>query len=146
MLCEDDRAGWEILWQELQLYRLTRLPDSLTQNTWEKLMAPDVELWGVGVFLDTYRLAGIAHFSFAPSSWAMGPECQIQDLFVGEEFRGRGGGSALIEAVYKASETQNASQVFWHALPSDIRSRMLFDKMAGGPNSYMRFIRHKSSR
>jgi len=142
----DDRMGWESLWQGYQNHLRSRLPDSVVGETWLKLMDARVPLYGLAGFIDTYRMAGIIHYSFSPSSWSKGPMCQIQDLYVGNELRGQGVGHALIDGAFIAADKEKCSQVFWHLNRSDFRAKLLLDDYNAGPEGQIVQVRRKISR
>ena len=145
-LTPDDRMGWEALWQGYQQHLRTRVPDSVVGETWLKLMDDRVPLFGLVAFVDTYRMAGIAHYSVAPSSWSKGPMFHLQDLFVTDELRGQGVGHALVDGVFAAADKQKSSQVFWHLNRSDFRAKLLFDAYNVGPEGQLVQVRRKISR
>ncbi|HFC05002.1 MAG TPA: GNAT family N-acetyltransferase [Rhizobiales bacterium] len=141
-----DRAGWELLWRGYQSHLGTKVPDSVVENTWEKLMDERVALTGMVALVDTFLMAGIAHVSFSPSSWSKGPLCHLQDLFVAENQRGRGAGHALVDAVFNMADKEKCSQVFWHLNRSDFRAKLLFDDYNAGPEGQLVQVRRKLSR
>ncbi len=145
-LANDDRMGWEALWQGYQNHLRSKLPDNVVAETWLKLMDTQVPIFGIAAFIDTYRMAGIVHYSFSPSSWSKGPMCQIQDLFVGHELRGQGVGHALIDGAFSAADKEKCSQVFWHLHRSDFRAKLLLDNYNAGPEGQIVQVRRKLSR
>lgn len=145
-LCEDDRAGWELLWQGYQKHLSAMAADSMVEKTWSRLMDDDVQLFGLAGVVDTFRLAGFIHYSFSPSSWSPGPLCQIQDLFVDENFRGISVGHKLVEGVFEASDRHRASQVFWHLPRSDFRAKLLLDGYNVAPDGLLVQARRKLAR
>ncbi len=143
---ENDRAGWQLLWRGYQNHIRTKLPDTAVEKTWNKLMDSTSGLVGIIATIDTYRMAGIAHFSFSTSSWSGGPLCHLQDLFVNEELRGRGVGHALMDGVFAEADKNKSSQVFWHLDRSDFRAKLLFDDYNVGPEGRLVYVRRKLSR
>lgn len=145
-LCDEDRAGWELLWQGYQKHLGAMVTDAMVEKTWSRLMKADVPLFGLAGVIDTFRLAGFVHFSFAPSSWSPGPLCQMQDLFVAENLRGLGVGHQLVEGVFEESDKRRASQVFWHLPRSDFRAKLLLDAYNVAPDGLMVQARRKLAR
>jgi len=143
---ENDRAGWELLWRGYQNHLRTKVPDTAVEDTWGKLMDHSSGLVGIIATIDTYRLAGLAHLSFSPSSWSRGPLCHLQDLFVNPDLRGQGAGHALMDAVFAEADKQKCSQVFWHLNRSDFRAKLLFDDYNAGPEGQLVQVRRKLSR
>ncbi len=143
---ESDRAGWELLWQGYQQHLRTKLPDSVVDETWAKLMNNASGLVGIVATIDTFRLAGLAHLSFSTSSWSRGALCHLQDLFVSEDLRGRGVGHGLMDGVFAVADEKKCSQVFWHLNRADFRAKMLFDDYNVGPEGHLAYVRRKLSR
>jgi len=143
---ESDRAGWELLWQGYQQHLRTKLADKVADETWAKLLNETSGLVGIVATIDTYRMAGLAHLSFSPSSWSRGPLCHLQDLFVSEDFRGQGAGHALMDGVFAEADKKKCSQVFWHLNRADFRAKLLFDDYNAGPEGQLVNVRRKLSR
>jgi len=142
----DDRIGWELLWAGYQSHLRTKVPDSAVEETWRKLVDPGVDVFGIVAMVNEFRMAGLAHYSFSPSSWSRGPLCHLQDLYVGKEFRGAAVGKSLIDGVFAMADKARASQVFWHLSRSDFRAKLLFDNYNAGPESQIVQVRRKLSR
>lgn len=143
---EQDRAGWELLWRGYQEHLRTRVPDTAIEETWQKLIDPRIPLYGLVATLDTFRLVGLAHVSFSPSSWSTGPLCQLQDLYVSVDLRGLGAGHTLMDGVFALADAKKSSQVFWHLNRSDFRAKLLFDKYNVGPEGQIVHNRRKLGR
>lgn len=143
---EHDRMGWEVLWKGYQSHLGTILPDSAIEETWGKIITPEVPLVGLVAFVNQYQMAGLAHLSFSPSSWSRGDMCQIQDLFVAEHMRGCGAGHALMDEAFRQADKRRCSQVFWHLGRADIRAKMLMDKFNVGPEGLSVQVRRKLTR
>ena len=127
-LVASDRAAWDPLWQGYLTFYEHALPDALTERTWTRLMDPEFDLHGICVH-DGDRMVGICHFLFHPSTWSDGPYCYLEDLFVDPDARGGGYGRALIEAVYKAADTREATRVYWATQENNETARKLYDRI-----------------
>jgi GNAT superfamily N-acetyltransferase len=64
-----------------------------------------------------------------------GPRCYMQDLYADQEARGRGVGSALIEAVYAEADRHNASQTHWLTIPTRRRDSVMTEWRRRRPSS-----------
>ncbi len=143
---ENDRAGWELLWRGYQDHLRTKVPDTSVEDTWNKLIDPNVPLIGLVAMMDTFRMAGLAHISFSPSSWSRGPLCHLQDLYVARDLRGQGAGHALMDEIFVTADKRKSSQVFWHLNRSDFRAKLLFDEYNAGPEGQIVQVRRILSR
>jgi GNAT superfamily N-acetyltransferase len=84
-------------------------------------------------------LIGIVHYLFHRSTWMIGPNCYLQDLFTAEAARGKGVGGALIEAVYKVAAEAGATRVYWNTQETNTTARSLYDKIG----KYSGFIQYR---
>jgi GNAT superfamily N-acetyltransferase len=125
----EDRAQWNTLWQGyLDFYRQA-LAAEITRLTWNRLVDPQDQPYGL-IAEDGSRLVGFAHYHYHLSTWSVAGYCYLEDLFVDPDYRGRGAGRALIEAVYAAADRRGATRVYWHTETDNGRARALYDKVA----------------
>jgi len=139
-LAAPDRAAWEVLWAGYLEFYEADLPAEVTEKTWSRLIEPGIDPNGFCAVADGGRIVGIVHYLFHASTWALGPYCYLQDLFVDSEIRGGGGGRALIEAVYRAADDRGASQVYWLTNHDNVTARRLYDRI-GVATSFMKYNR-----
>ncbi len=125
-----DRAAWTPLWQGYLAFYEEALPEAITERTWARLMDPQFDLHGICVEDAAGRMVGICHYLFHPSTWADGPYCYLEDLFVDPQARGGGYGRALIEAVYEAADAREAERVYWATQEFNDTARRLYDRIA----------------
>ncbi len=101
-----DRARWDELWAGyLEFYR-EKLPQEISDATWQRLIDPDDQPHGLVALDGDGRVIGFVHYHFHLSTWSLAGYCYLEDLFVDPAVRGRGAGRALIEAVYRAADQQ----------------------------------------
>ncbi|WP_436641962.1 N-acetyltransferase family protein [Microbaculum sp. FT89] len=124
-----DRAAWERLWRGYLTFYEQPLSEAITERTWARLMDPQFDLHGLCVH-DGDRMAGLCHYLFHPSTWADGPYCYLEDLFVDADARVGGCGRALIEAVYAAADDRKAERVYWATQEGNETARKLYDRIA----------------
>lgn len=122
-----DRAEWEALACGYKAFYADPLPAERYDATWRALMA-DERVHGVGARLDG-RMVGIAHYLFHAQTWS--PDaCYLQDLFTGEDARGQGVATALIDAVADAARKRGAVKYYWLTKEDNLPARALYDKVA----------------
>jgi len=73
---------------------------------------------------------GLAHVVFHPSTWSTTDYCYLEDLAVAPAARGRGVGTALIEAVYALADERDAGRVYWHTQEYNAPARAIYDQIA----------------
>ena len=124
-----DRPRWEPLWQGYQTFYKVQLPKEVTEITWQRFF-DGLEPMHALVAEEGKALIGIVHYLYHRSTWMMGPNCYLQDLFTAETARGKGVGRALIEAVYAEAAAAGASRVYWHTHETNKTAQALYEKVA----------------
>jgi len=126
---EADARDWRTLWQGyLDFYR-TVLPDEVTDTAWRRLLDPAEPLFGLVAERDGL-LAGFAHCVLHRSTWSVGHQCYLEDLYVAPGARGAGTGRALIEAVYREADLRGADRVYWLTHETNGTARALYERVA----------------
>jgi len=123
-----DEAAWRGLWaQYLAFYRVDLAP-SITDFTWVRLMDPASSLKARLAVGDA--VIGFAIHQHHPSTWVMGEDCYLEDLFVAETARGAGAGRALIDDLRALAGTRGWQRLYWHTDKDNARARVLYDSIA----------------
>jgi GNAT superfamily N-acetyltransferase len=117
------------LWKGYQVFYRIDLPAEVTELTWRRFF-DGLEPVHALVAEDGEALIGIVHYLFHRSTWMLGPNCYLQDLFTADAARGRGVAGALIEAVCEAAAAAGASRVYWNTHETNAVARSLYDKVA----------------
>jgi GNAT superfamily N-acetyltransferase len=136
---DDDYPQWLGLWAGYLRFYRERLPEEITQATFNRLVDPKGELKGL-VAESGGRLVGFAHYLFHPSTWSPTGYCYLEDLFVDPEARGQGAGRALIEAVYAAADKAGSGRVYWMTQEFNADARALYDTL-GHRTSFIKYQR-----
>ncbi|MBL9049414.1 MAG: GNAT family N-acetyltransferase [Tabrizicola sp.] len=115
------------LWQGfLDGYGLT-LPPEVTAFTWTRLMDPANPLTARLACLDGMPM-GFAIHQHHPSTWVMGDDGYLEDLFVAPEARGQGLGRALIEDLIAISRQRGWRRLYWLTEIENATARRLYDQ------------------
>jgi GNAT superfamily N-acetyltransferase len=101
-----DHARWTELWHGYLTFYESELPAEVYAATWARILAPDGAIRGLGVRAADGTLVGIVHYLVHAHAWSTREVCYLQDLFVDESYRGRGGATALIGAVAEAARAR----------------------------------------
>lgn len=128
-----DFDAWLVLWDGYNAFYgrsgATALAEEITRMTWSR-------------FFDAYEpvnalvaecngeLLGLVHYIFHRNTTLLGPVCYLQDLFTAQPTRGRGVGSALINAVYDRARTAGSLRVYWLTHESNATAIRLYDEIA----------------
>lgn len=123
----EDETDFRRLWQGFcDGYGLT-LPPEVTAFTWARLMDEGNAL--------TARLAvvdgvpqGFAIHQHHPSTWVMGDDGYLEDLFVAPAARGKGLGRALIEDLVAIGRRNGWRRLYWLTEIENATARKLYDQ------------------
>jgi len=137
-----DETRWREMWGGYNLFydRVTSVSDEATNQTWHRLLSPDVEPYGFLATDETGTPLGFTHYWFQDSTAQLGRRIYLQDLYVDPEARGSGYGRALIEAVYAVADKTNAYEVYWLTQDFNEAGRRLYDRV-GKVTPFIKYMR-----
>ena len=121
-----DRAAWTRLWQGFLDYYDTTLPPAVTDSTWVRLMDPACPMKMRLAVVDGVPL-GFAIHQHHPSTWVMGDDCYLEDLFVNPAARGKGLGRALINDLMALARARGWHRLYWNTEATNATARKLYD-------------------
>ncbi|WP_416796524.1 GNAT family N-acetyltransferase [Ciceribacter azotifigens] len=124
-----DEAAWHRLWVGYLTFYKVDLPEAVTGHTWARILDPSSRV-AMRVALVDREMAGFAIHHFHDSTWALTPDCYLEDLYVDEKFRGQGVGRALIDDLITLARTKGWSRLYWHTDRDNVRARKLYDTYA----------------
>ena len=128
----EDRARWAELWRGYLDFYETRLPPEMYEHTWQRLIAVESPIRGLGARLggSAAPLVGIVHYLFHAHAWTTKEVCYLQDLFVDGAVRGQGCGRSLIEAVAARARERGCHRLYWATKEDNAAARSLYDRIA----------------
>lgn len=123
----EDKKDFLRLWQGFcDVYDMT-LPPEVTALTWTRLMDPASPM--------TARLAvlngtpqGFAIHQHHPSTWVLGDDGYLEDLYVDPSARGQGLGRALIEDLIAIGRKNGWRRLYWLTEITNTTARHLYDQ------------------
>lgn len=121
-----DEAEWRRLWAGFLDYYGMSLDPEITDFSWKRLMDPHSPLKARMAF-DGTRALGFAIHQHHPSTWVMGDDCYLEDLFVDPQTRGKGVGRALIEDLVAHARARGWKRLYWNTDASNETARRLYD-------------------
>ena len=122
-----DEAAWRGLWAQYLAFYEVDLAAEITDFTWARLMDRGSSL--KARVADRGGVAGFAIHQHHPSTWVMGDDCYLEDLFVAEGARGLGAGRALIADLEGLARTRGWQRLYWHTDADNARARALYDSI-----------------
>ncbi|WP_230657901.1 GNAT family N-acetyltransferase [Psychrobacter sp. I-STPA10] len=132
-LAPNDHEHWLRLWQGYLDFYQTTLSDAVIDNTWQRIISNDSDIYGFGAWIDKEDeslLVGLVHVVLHPNTWNASDCCYLEDLYVGECVRGQGVGRALIEQVYTFAQSKHCNRVYWVTQAHNTTARKLYDTLA----------------
>ena len=122
-----DEAGWRSLWQQyLDFYEVVLTPE-VTSATWVRLMDPASPVKARLAFTEG-AMVGFAIHLHHPSTWVIGEDCYLEDLFLAPAARGKGVGRALIEDLMALARGKGWQRLYWHTDEENVVARRLYDR------------------
>jgi GNAT superfamily N-acetyltransferase len=122
-----DEAAWRGLWQEYLDFYGVRLDPAVTDRTWARMMTTEAPLKG-RLAIDDGQIVGFALHLHHASTWVMGEDCYLEDLFLTASARGKGLGRALIEDLIALARAQGWHRLYWHTDKNNATARKLYDQ------------------
>ena len=133
LIKDEDFSQWSVLWEGYNHFYgrsgANRLPNEITNMTWSRFFKDDEPMYAL-VAESEGQLIGIAHYLFHRSTNMIAPTCYLQDLFTVETLRGKGIGTALINAVGEQAKLKGSSRVYWQTHESNQTAIKLYEKVA----------------
>ena len=124
----NDEAAWRGLWQAYLAFYETVLAPAITDYTWTRLMSPTSAL-KARLAVDGARVLGFAIHQHHASTWVMGDDCYLEDLFIDETLRGGGIGRALIVDLQNLARARGWQRLYWNTDEGNTRARKLYDSI-----------------
>ena len=121
-----DEAAWRHLWQGFLDYYEVSLSAEITNHTWARLMDPTCTL-KARLAVRNGQAIGFSIHQNHPSTWVMGNDCYLEDLFVTPEARGTGTGRALIEDLIALARARGWQRLHWNTDQGNAAARRLYD-------------------
>lgn len=124
-----ERAQWEPLWRGYLAFYEKSVPEAVTDFTWKRLNDPEHPIEGLMAWEGAHAL-GLVQYLLHASTWNMGGNVYLQDLFVVPEARGKRIGRRLIAAVTDASKAKGAGVLYWQTEEFNGTARRLYERVA----------------
>ena len=122
-----DETEFRRLWQGFtDGYGLTLAP-GVTDFTWARLIDPSCPMAARLALLDGVP-QGFAIHQHHPSTWVMGDDGYLEDLYVAPEARGQGLGRALIEDLIAIGRARGWQRLYWLTEIENATARRLYDR------------------
>ncbi len=128
-----DEAGWRDLWQQYLLFYKAQVPEAATAQNWARCMDSASGMVMRLAILDG-AVVGFAIHHQHYSTWEIGLDCYLEDLFVTDVARGTGAGRALLDDLVALCRARGNGRLYWHTDVGNIRARKVYDYYAKADN------------
>jgi GNAT superfamily N-acetyltransferase len=127
-----DEAEWRRLWQCYCDFYAVTVSRDVTAALWRRILDEGSQIHALVAETDEGlrfgpRLVGFANYVLHPYTWGTEPICYLEDLFVTEDARGKGAGTALIEALIQLSREKGWPRLYWHTHRDNEVARSLYE-------------------
>lgn len=124
-----DEAEWRSLWRGFLDYYDQSHSAEVENFTWARLMSATSPL-SCRLAIRGERAVGFAIHQHHPSTWVMGDDCYLEDLYVDPAARGMGVGRALVEDLIALARARGWHRLWWNTEADNQAARALYDRFA----------------
>ena len=124
-----DHTQWLGLWAQYLAYYKVDLTADVTAHTWAQLIDPASPMKARLAVVAGQSLGFAIHHHHC-STWVIGQDCYLEDLFVSPQARGQGLGRALIEDLKALALARGWKRLYWHTDEGNTVARGLYDSFA----------------
>ena len=133
VVARSDHEAWLVLWAGYNAFYERvgpkAVPQKVTDLTWYRFFDAYEPMFALVAEHDG-GLLGLVHYLFHRNTSMAQPICYLQDLFTGQDARGKGVGRALIEAVYDRAQAAGCTRVYWQTHETNHTAMRLYDQVA----------------
>lgn len=117
-----DFPNWLPLWNA---NNLGHIDHDLTTETWSRLLDPNWQMHGIGVF-EKDQLRGMLHYIIHPTTGSIAPVCYMQDVFIDPFHRRKGFAKKLIAELTKTGRKEKWARIYWLAENNNESAQKLY--------------------
>lgn len=133
-----DEPRWRELWAGYNAFYEAKIPESVTQATWRRILDPAAPILGRVAEADG-RVVGFSNSVLHESTWATTPICYLEDLFVEAAMRGSGVGRMLLQDLVVLARQHGWSTLYWHTRGNNTTARRLYDTFSPA-DDFVRYV------
>jgi GNAT superfamily N-acetyltransferase len=134
-----DEGRWRTLFEAYLRFYQREPTNEVTSFTWQRLLDPAGSVRAIVAEDSEAGVVGIANYLTHETTWALGPVCYLQDLFVDPAWRAGGVGAALIDWLVAAMAANGWSRLYWLTREDNYRARGLYDKY-NRQSGFLRYV------
>lgn len=128
-VCPSDAEVWRELFRAYGSFYATTFDDVVLDGVWAWLLDPRHP--EVCLVAEVGReVVGFAHARQEPDTFTAGPGWHLDDLYTDPAHRGRGIGTALIDALARHAAGNGGGTVRWITAADNSRAQRVYDRLA----------------
>jgi len=124
----DDESRWRELWDGYCTFYKSSVSPDVTDATWRRITDPASPIFSFVAEDASGQVIGFVNNVAHEFTWATGPACYLEDLFVDPESRSNGAGHALIQAVINHCRREGFERLYWRTDEDNHTARRLYDR------------------
>ncbi|NUB43074.1 GNAT family N-acetyltransferase [Fertoebacter nigrum] len=124
-----DESAFRRLWAEYLAFYNVTLPHEVTAQTWARILDPASPLTARLAVVQG-RVLGFALHHNHISTWGLGDDGYLEDLFLTADARGFGLGRALLDDLVAISRAKGWARLYWMTSETNHTARKLYDRYA----------------
>jgi GNAT superfamily N-acetyltransferase len=128
-----DETDWRRLWAGHLAFHDAELAPEVIDHTWRRILDPASPM-SMRVACRNGTVVGFATYFPHASSWIIGDDCYLEDLYVDESQRGLGVGRALIDDLSALAAARGWQHLYWHTRVTNTPARGLYDSYVMADN------------
>ena len=132
-----DEPDWRRLWSGYNSFYKARIPEAVTNFTWQRILDPKSAIFGRLAIFET-AVVGFTISVLHEGTWTSSPTADPEDLFVDQNYRGRGLGRLLVQDLEPWPNARGWSRLYWHTQMTN-PARDLYDKFVRADD----FVRYR---
>ena len=121
-----DHTHWLPLWHGFLGFYGVTLDPAVTAATWARIIAPEHRMT-CRIAFDDGQAVGFAIHHAHCSTWVVGDDVYLEDLFVAPQARGQGVGRALIEDLIAIGRTRGWHRLYWNTDRGNAAAQRLYN-------------------
>jgi GNAT superfamily N-acetyltransferase len=133
-----DEPRWRELWAGYNAFYEAKIPESITQATWRRILDPAAPILGRVAEADG-RVVGFSNSVLHETTWTTTPICYLEDLFVEAAMRGNGVGRMLLQDLVVLARQHGWSTLYWHTRSNNTTARRLYDTFSPA-DDFVRYV------
>lgn len=134
-----DKPEWRALFDRYAEFYGVPMNDSIANEVWNWLLAPNHVLEGLLTRTDAGTAVGMAHVRACPRPLAGNEVGFLDDMYVAMDARGGGAADAIFESLRNLAHQRSWPSIRWITQHFNERGRAFYDRYTSGPSDFIMY-------